>query len=129
MHSSPVEVATALDLDAGCVRVYYDYWELIGMYKLAETYMELGRDDFVSLIRIYKRFKHLGMKKHNMFKVLEFAKLNHLGRLQGKVESLENQILMLELKRTDSMNGIQNLNRIIEMQSSLAHRRRWYDDD
>ena len=43
------------------------------MYKLAETYMELIRDDFVSLIRIYKRFKHLGMKKHNMFKVLELA--------------------------------------------------------
>ena len=92
--------------------------------------MELGRDDFVSLIRIHKIFKHLGMKKHNMFKVLELAKLNHLGRLQGKVESLENQIFMLELQRTDSMNGIQNLNRMkFEVQSSLAHRRRWYDDD
>ena len=71
------------------------------MYKLAETYMELGRDDFVSLIRIHKIFKHLGMKKHNMFKVLELAKLNHLGLLQGKVESLENQIFMLELQRTE----------------------------
>jgi len=41
------------------------------------------------------------MKKHNMFKVLELAKLNHLGRLQGKVESLENQIFMLELQRME----------------------------
>ena len=70
------------------------------------------------------------MKIHDMFKVLELAELNHLGRLQGKVERLENQIFMLELQRTASMNGIQNLNRMkVEVQSSLEHRRRWYDDD
>ena len=60
---SPVEVAIALDLDAGRVRaIYCDYWDLKGMYKLAEIYIELGRDDLLSLIRLQKIFKHLGMK-------------------------------------------------------------------
>jgi hypothetical protein len=40
---SPVEVAIALNLDARRVRaIYYDYWELKGMYKLAQIYDELG---------------------------------------------------------------------------------------
>jgi hypothetical protein len=72
---TPIEVAIALDLDAGRVRaIYYDYWELKGMFKLAEIYIELGRDDLLSLIRLHKIFKHLGMKEHDMFKVLELAK-------------------------------------------------------
>ena len=63
------------------------------------------------------------MKKHDMSKVLELAKLNQLGPLQGEVEYLENQKFMVELQRTDSMNGIQNLDRMrVEVQSSHRFR-------
>jgi len=53
------------------------------MDKLAETYMEL----FCGLIIVHKIIKRLRMKIHDMFKVLELAELNHLGSLQGKVET------------------------------------------
>jgi hypothetical protein len=137
---SPVEVAIALDLDAGRVRaIYYDYWELKGMYKLTEIYIELERDDLLSFIRLHKIFKHLGMKEHDIKNVFELAKHNQLERLQGKVQYLENQIFMLEFQKTESRNEILNLDRMKdELQSSLAQRRGemthmnqgrgWYDD-
>jgi hypothetical protein len=103
---SPVEVAIALDLDAGRVRaIYYDYWELKGMYKLTEIYIELERDDLLSFIRLHKIFKHLGMKEHDIKNVFELAKHNQLERLQGKVQYLENQIFMLEFQKTESKSG------------------------
>jgi hypothetical protein len=52
------EVAIALNLEAGRVRaIYYDYWELKGMYKLAQIYIEHRRDFLLSLIRLHKIFK------------------------------------------------------------------------
>ena len=136
---TPVEVAIALDLDAGRVNaIYYDYWELKGMYKLAEIYIELGRNDLLSLIRLHEIFKRLGMKEHDMFKVLELAKHNQLERLQGKVEYLENQIFVLEDQKTKATNDILTLNRAInQLKSSLPQKRgemaymnqeTWYDD-
>ncbi|MGB8934556.1 MAG: hypothetical protein WCC17_05565 [Candidatus Nitrosopolaris sp.] len=138
---SPVEVAIALDLDAGRVRaIYYDYWELKGMFKLAQIYMELGREDLLTLVTLHKIFKHLGMKEHDMFKVLELAKHIQLERLQGKVEYLENQIFVLEDQKTKAINDILTLNRAInQLESSLPQKRGeemtymnqgrgWYDD-
>jgi hypothetical protein len=126
---SPVQVAIALDLDAGRVRaIYYDYWELKGMYKLAEIYIELGRDDLLSLIRLQKIFKHLGMKQRDMFKVLQLAKHNQL-ELQAKVEYLENQIFVLEDQKTKATNDILKLNKMIdEFQSSLPQNGGRYDN-
>jgi hypothetical protein len=124
-----------LDLDAGRVRaIYYDYWELKGMFKLAEIYIELGREDLLILVTLHKIFKHLEMKEPDMIKVLELAKHNQLERLH-----LENQIFMLEFQKTESWNEILNLDRMKdELQSSLAQRRGemtylnqgrgWYDD-
>ncbi len=127
---SPVEVAIALDLDAGRVRaIYCDYWELKGMHELAEIYIELGRDDLFSLIRLQKIFKHLGMKQHDMFKVLQLAKHNQLELLQAKVEYLENQIFILEDQKTKATNDILKLNKMIdEFQSSLPQNGCRYDN-
>src|SRR5215467_8967580 len=69
----------------------------------------------------------------------QLIKEHQLEKLQGKVEYLENQIFMLGLQRTESMNKIQNLNRMKdELQSSMAQRRGeidymnqgtgWYDN-
>jgi hypothetical protein len=136
---SPVEVAIALDLDAGRVRaIYYDYWELKGMHKLAEIYIELGRDDLLILVTLHKIFKHLGMKEHDMIKVLELAKHNQLERLQGKVQYLENQIFVLEDQKTKATNDMLTLNRAInQLASSLPQKGKemaymnqgsgWYD--
>jgi hypothetical protein len=132
---TPVEVAIALDLDAGRVRaIYYDYWELKGMFKLAEIYIELGRDDLLSLIRLHKIFKHLGMKEHHMIKVLELAKHNQLERLQGKVQYLENQIFMLEFQKRVQERNIksgQDVSSLAQKRGEMTHMNRgtgWYDD-
>jgi hypothetical protein len=54
----------------------------------------------------------------------QLIKEHQLEKQQGKVEYFENQIFMLELQRTESMNKIQNLNRMKdELQSSMAQRR------
>jgi hypothetical protein len=138
--ATPVEVAIALDLDAGRVRaIYYDYWELKDMFNLAQIYMELGREDLLNLVTLHKIFKHLGMKQHDMFKVLELAKHNQLERLQGKVEYLENQIFVLEDQKTKATNDILILNSAInELKSSFPQKRgeemaymnegTWYDN-
>jgi hypothetical protein len=64
---------------------------------------------------------HVMIMSVNAFQLI---KEHQLEKQQGKVEYFENQIFMLELQRTESMNKIQNLNRMKdELQSSMAQRR------
>ena len=79
---SPVQVAIALNLEAGRVRaIYYDYWERL-----------------FDLIRLYKIFKDLGMGEQDIRKVFELVKHNELQNLQWKVEYLRNEIGILEIQ-------------------------------
>jgi hypothetical protein len=111
---SPVEVAIALDLDAGTVRaIYYHYWELKSMYKLAQIYDELGHGLF-GLIKVYKIFKDLGMGEPDIRKVLELVKANELQNLQWKAEYLKGEIKMLDFKKTKATNHLLVLNRRID---------------
>jgi hypothetical protein len=63
--------------------IYYDYWELQGMYKLAQIYVELRRD-FLYLIRLHKIFKALEMGKQEIHNVFELVSHNELQNLQRK---------------------------------------------
>ena len=111
---SPLDVAIKLDLDAGTVRaMYYHYWELKGKYELAQIYDELGgSNNLISLIKIHKIFKDLGMNEHDMIKVLELAKHNELERLQWKAEYLRNEIFILQDQKTKAINHISKLNKM-----------------
>ena len=52
---SPVEVAIALDLPANQVRaIYREYWELEGMYKLAQIHEE-AKYDLHDLLRLNRK--------------------------------------------------------------------------
>ncbi len=74
---SPVEVVIALNLDAGTVRaIYYNYWELEGMHILQQIYDELGDNNLLGLIKLYKIFKDLGMKEHDIRNVLGFREID-----------------------------------------------------
>jgi len=111
--NSPVEVVTALDLPADQVRsIYQDYWELQGMYRLAQIYDE-ARYDLHDLLALHRIVKVLGMEKHDIKKVLEIAKYNQLEYLQPKVEYLRYEINMLEMERRRYTNQLFRLNRMI----------------
>jgi DNA-binding transcriptional MerR regulator len=112
---TPIDVVIALNMDAGTVRViYYHYWELKGMYELAGIYDELGADNLLDLIKIYKKFKDLGMNEHDIRKVLELVKHNELENLQWKVEYLKGERNMLEWEKTNVINHILKLNKTID---------------
>ncbi|MFZ0510419.1 MAG: hypothetical protein WAM14_02330 [Candidatus Nitrosopolaris sp.] len=90
---SPVEVAIALDLPADQVR---EYWELEGMYRLAQIYEE-AKYDLHDLLRLHKIVKDLGMEKQDIINVLDLVKHNQLQTLQSKAEYLRYEINMLVL--------------------------------
>ncbi|MGA8082734.1 MAG: hypothetical protein WB988_12810 [Candidatus Nitrosopolaris sp.] len=128
---TPVEVVISLDLPADEVRaIYREFWELNGMYKLAQIYDE-AKYDLHSLLRLYKIVKDLGMEEHEIINVLQLANSHHLELLQWKVEYLRNDIERLEVEKTKCNNHILNLNRIIDefqgtlsmYESSLAQKR------
>ena len=57
---TPVEVAIALDLPVDQVRaIYREYWELDGMYRLAQIYEE-AKYDLHDLLRLHRIVKGLG---------------------------------------------------------------------
>ena len=59
---SPVEVAIALDLPTNQVRaIYREYWELEGMYGLAQIYEE-AKYDFHDLLRLHRIVQALRME-------------------------------------------------------------------
>jgi hypothetical protein len=123
--NTPVEVAIELDLPADQVMaIYQEYWKLNGMYGLAQIYEE-AKSDLHDLLRLHKIAKDLGMEKQDMINVLEFVKHNQLRTLQWKAAYLRYQINMLETEKTEAMNQIFKLKRMIhELEDTLAQKRK-----
>jgi hypothetical protein len=122
---SPVEVAIALDLPAEEVQaIYLKYWQLEGMFKLAQIYEE-AKYDLPDLLTLHRVVKGLGMEKQDIINVLEFVKYNELRTLQAKVECLRNDIDMLEDEKTKAKSHLLRLKRMIgESEETLAQKRK-----
>ncbi len=121
---SPVEVAIALDLPANQVRaIYREYWELEGMYGLAQIYEE-AKYDFHDLLRLHRIVQALGMEKHDIISAFELIKHNQLQTLQWKAGHLRSEINTLEWKKRNSTYHLFNLERTInEYEETLAQKR------
>ena len=121
---SPVEVAIALDLPANQVRaIYREYWELEGMYGLAQIYEE-AKYDFHELLRLHRIVQALGMEKHDIISAFELIKHNQLQTLQWKAGCLRSEINTLEWKKRNSTYRLSNLERMInEHEETLAQKR------
>ena len=93
-----VEVVTALDLPADDVRaIYREFWELKGMYILAQIYNE-AKYDLRSLLRLHKIVKDLGMEQEQIINVLKLANNNEISYLQDKADYLRDQVRKLEIE-------------------------------
>ena len=122
---SPVEVAIELDLSVDQVEaIYQEYWKLEGMYGLAQIYEE-AKYDLHDLLRLHRIAKDLGMEKQDIINVLEFVKHNQLRTIQWKAAYLRYQINKLETEKTEAMNKIFKLKRMIyESEENLAQKRK-----
>jgi hypothetical protein len=121
---SPVEVAIALDLPANQVRALYrEYWELEGMYGLAQIHEE-AKYDFHDLLRLHRIVQALGMEKHDIISAFELIKHNHLQTMQWKAGYLRSEINKLEWEKSNSKYHLSNLERmILESEEILAQKR------
>jgi hypothetical protein len=124
-HKTPVEVAIALDLPVDQVRtIYREYWELYGMYKLAQIYEE-AKYDVDDLLGLHRMVKGLGMNKQDIINILDLVKYNQLQYLQSKAENLRNHIDKLEMEKSKSLCHIFKLKmEIHESEETLAQKRR-----
>jgi hypothetical protein len=123
--SSPVDVAIALDLPVDQVQaIYRQYWELEGMYGLAQTYDE-AKYDVHGLLRLHRMIKGLGLEKQDIINVLEFVKYNELRTLQWKAIYIRYKIDKLETEKTEAIEHLLKLKRMIgEAEETLAQKRR-----
>jgi hypothetical protein len=111
---TPIDVVIALDLPADEVRaIYLEYWELKGMYQLAQIYQDANYD-LHSLLRLHKIVKDLGMGEQEKIRVLELANHNQLQILQDKVEFLSNEVKMLEEEKANCTKHLLLLNKRID---------------
>jgi len=120
-----VEVAIALDLPVDRVKaIYQEYWELGGMYRLAQIYEE-AKYDLHDLLRLHRIVKDLRMEKQDIINVLEFVKYNQSRTLQWKAAYLRYQINKLEEEKTEAMEHLFKLKRmILELEETLAQKRK-----
>src|SRR5215469_10201779 len=118
---SPVEVAIALDLPANHVRaIYREYWELEGMYKLAQIHEE-AKYDLHDLLRLNRLVKVLGLEKHDIITAFELIKHNQLETMQWKAGYLRSEITRLEWEKRKSKYHLFDLERMInESEETLA---------
>jgi transposase len=108
---APVEVVIALDLPADQVQaIYREFWELKGMYKLAQIYEE-AKYDLHTLLRLHKVVKDLGMGEQQIINVFELANHNQLEYLQWKVEYLSNEVNLLEEEKANCTKHLLLLNK------------------
>ena len=122
--NSPVEVAIALDLPTDQVLVIYrEFWELEGMYGLAQI-SEEAKYDVHDLLRLHRIAKVRGMEKQDITNVLDLIKNNQLQILQSRAEYLRYEINMLEIEKMRSEHRIVRLKRMInESEETLAQKR------
>jgi hypothetical protein len=90
--------------------IYLEYWELKGMYQLAQIYQD-AKYDLHSLLRLHKIVKDLGMGEQEIIRVLELANHNQLQILQDKVEFLSNEVKMLEEEKANCTKHLLLLNK------------------
>ncbi|HYA84946.1 MAG TPA: hypothetical protein VEH06_16095 [Candidatus Bathyarchaeia archaeon] len=122
--NSPVDVAIALDLPTDQVlAIYREFWELEGMYGLAQI-CEEAKYDVHDLLRLHRIAKVRGMEKRDIISVFDLIKYNQLEDLQLKAENLRDEINMLEIEKTRSGHQIVRLNRMIRgSEETLAQKR------
>src|SRR5215469_12499700 len=122
--NSPVKVAIELDLPTDQVLVIYrEFWELEGMYGLAQIYEE-AKYDFHDLLRLHRIVQALGMEKHDIISAFELIKHNQLQTLQWKAGYLKSEITRLEWEKRKSRYHLFDLERMInESEETLAHKR------
>src|SRR5215831_12758750 len=122
--NSPVGVAIALDLLANQVQaIYREYWELEGMYGLAQIYEE-AKYDVHDLLRLHRIAKVRGMEKDDIISAFDLIKHNQLQTLQWKAGYLRSEINMLEWEKRKSMNQIFEMKWMIhEFEETLAEKR------
>ena len=121
----PVEVAIELDLPTDHVQAFFrEYWELEGMYGLAQIYEE-AKYDLHDLLRLHRIIKGLGTEKQDIINVFDFVKHNQLRTLQWKAVYLRYQINKLETEKTEATNHLFKLKRMIpELEEALAQKRK-----
>jgi hypothetical protein len=122
--NSPVEVAIALDLPTDQVlAIYREFWELEGMYGLAQI-CEEAKYDVHDLLRLHRIAKVRGMEKDDIISVFDLIKHDQLEALQWKAGCLRSEINALEWKKRNSMNHLFNMERMInESEKTLAQKR------
>ena len=122
--NSPVEVAIALDLPTDQVlTIYREFWELEGMYGLAQI-CEEAKYDVHDLLRLHRIAKVRGMEKRDIISALDIIKHNQLETLQWKAGYLKSEINMLEWEKRKSMNQIFKMKWMIqEFEETLAQKR------
>ncbi|HYA84900.1 MAG TPA: hypothetical protein VEH06_15850 [Candidatus Bathyarchaeia archaeon] len=122
--NSPVEVAIELDLPTDHVlAIYREFWELEGMYGLAQI-CEEAKYDVHDLLRLYRIAKVRGMEKQDITNVLDLVKNNQLQILQSRAEYLRYEINMLEIEKMRSEHRIVRLKRMInESEETLRQKR------
>jgi hypothetical protein len=94
------------------------------MYGLTQIYEE-AKHDLHDLLRLHRIVKDLGMEKQDVINVSEFVKYNQLRTLQWKAAYLRYQINKLETEKTEAMNKIFKLKRMIyESEENMAQKRK-----
>ena len=100
--NSPVEVAIKLDLPTDQVlAIYREFWDLEGMYGLAQI-CEEAKYDVRDLLRLHRIVEALGMEKHDIISAFELIKHNQLENLQWKAGYLKSEITRLEWEKRKS---------------------------
>jgi hypothetical protein len=93
---------------------YRQFIENIGNSKAGLTQIyEEAKHDLHDLLRLHRIVKDVGMEKQDVINVLEFVKYNQLRTLQWKAAYLRYQINMLETEKTEAMNHLFKLKRMI----------------
>ena len=77
---SPVDVIIVLDLPANQVRaIYQEYWELEGMYKLAQIHEE-AKYDVDDLLRLHRIVKVLRLEKHDIIRAYQTQSITNAAK-------------------------------------------------
>jgi len=102
--NSPVEVAIKLDLPTDQVlAIYREFWELEGMYGLAQIYEE-AKYDVHDLLRLHRIAKVRGIEKRDIISVFDLIKYNQLETMQWTAGYLRSEINRLEWEKRSSTN-------------------------
>jgi hypothetical protein len=116
---TPWDVAIELNLrQPQATRYYREFWKLKQLHSLNMVYEEIGDDDIIHLLKLYRKIREAGMGVNQAVILIKNANSN-LPTLEEKCQKLKREVDSLEFRKLEADMNLTQLHDQIDKSKTM----------